>query len=78
MNSEIRTFEQTLIRYINQVTLPIEIKRLVLKDIFNQIENIANITVNEEIQKRNEEKVKEDEKEANNNENHNENERDAE
>ena len=76
MNLEIRTFEQNLIRYINQSTLPIETKRIVIKHIFNQIENVANIIVNEEIQKRNEEKAKE--KEVNNNENHNENERDAE
>lgn len=38
MDNTIRNFENTLINYINSVELPIEVKRIVVKDIFTQLE----------------------------------------
>lgn len=49
MNLEIREFEQTIIKYINETVLPIEVKRLVIRDIFNQIEEEANKVLQIEI-----------------------------
>lgn len=48
MNLEIRRFEQNLIRMINESELPIEAKRLVMKDVLHQVESVADDQVKKE------------------------------
>ena len=50
MNSQIREFEKGLIDYINLSEIPIEVKRLIIKDVFYQVERTANDIINQEIQ----------------------------
>ena len=50
MNQQIREFEKGLIDYINQSEIPIEVKRLIIKDVFYQVERTANDVINQEIQ----------------------------
>jgi hypothetical protein len=46
---KIRKFEQFLINYINSVDeLPIEVKRLVVQDILNQIQDASDAVVKEQ------------------------------
>ena len=45
MNLQIREFEQDIIGYINQSPLPIEVKRLIIKDIFYQVSKTADEAV---------------------------------
>lgn len=46
---KIRKFEQFLINYINSVDeLPIEVKRLVVQDILNQIQNASDSVIKEQ------------------------------
>lgn len=46
---KIRKFEQFLINYINSVNeLPIEVKRLVVQDILNQIQDASNTVIKEQ------------------------------
>ena len=49
MNSTIREFEEGLVLYINQFNLPIEVKRLIIKDVFYQVDKIATDTINQEL-----------------------------
>ena len=53
-NLEIREFSQAIINFVNQSTLPMEVKRLVLKDIMAQIETETNKVLTEEIRYREE------------------------
>lgn len=51
MNSlEIREFSQSIINFINQNPLPIEVKRLALKDILAQTEKETDRILAEEIE----------------------------
>lgn len=49
LNLIIRRFEQKLISCINDEPLPIELKRLVLKDILEQVEAESNKAINREL-----------------------------
>ena len=49
MNSTIREFEEGLVLYISQFNLPIEVKRLIIKDVFYQVDKIATDTINQEL-----------------------------
>lgn len=42
MDLQIKQFQLGLVEYINQSTLPIEVKRLVIKDILLQVEKASN------------------------------------
>lgn len=45
MDLQIREFEQSLINFINQVNISIEIKRLVVKDVYTQLEKESDKVV---------------------------------
>lgn len=62
-NLEIREFSQAIINFVNQSTLPIEVKRLSLKDIMAQIETETNKVLTEEIRYREEAQREADETE---------------
>lgn len=47
-NLEIRQFSIAITNFINQNQLPMEVKRLVLKDILNQVETETNKMITEE------------------------------
>lgn len=47
-NLQIREFSQNIINYINSVDIPMEVKRLVIKDIYTQIEIEASKVINRE------------------------------
>lgn len=69
MNLQIREFEQNIINYVNQVNLPIEVKRLAIKDVFYQVDKMAEDAINLEIQRIKQEQLnKEQQIEAQNNE----------
>ena len=51
-NLEIREFSQAIINFVNQSTLPMEVKRLALKDIIAQIETETNKVLTEELKAR--------------------------
>lgn len=53
-NLEIREFSQAIINFVNQSTLPMEVKRLALKDIMTQIETETTKVLREEIRDREE------------------------
>ena len=61
INLDIRQFHNTIITYINSNNIPIEIKYLVIKDIYNQLEVEANkqIYLEQQENERNEENNKE-------------------
>lgn len=61
MNLAIREFEQTIINFINQSPIPIETKRLVIKDIFYQIEKASDEVIKQEIQIKKEQENKDKE-----------------
>ena len=64
MNSlQIREFSQSIINFINTSQLPIEVKRLALKDIMTQIETETNKVLTEEIRYREEAQREADETE---------------
>ena len=48
-NLEIREFSQAIINFVNQSTLPMEVKRIVLKDILSQVEAETNKVLQEEL-----------------------------
>lgn len=48
MNLEIRGFEQKIIHTINESALPIEAKRLVLRDVLQQVESVADEQITKE------------------------------
>ena len=62
-NLEIREFSQAIINFVNQSTLPMEVKRLALKDIMAQIETETNKVLTEEIRYREEAQREADETE---------------
>ena len=51
-NLEIREFSQTIINFVNKSPLPVEVKRLVMTDILNQIDSAANTAIHGEIAER--------------------------
>lgn len=50
MNYAIREFHNGLINFINKSEIPIEAKRLVIKDVFHQVERTAQNVINQELQ----------------------------
>lgn len=44
LNIEIRRFEEELIKVVETSTIPVEVKRLVVRDVLNQLE-IASVEV---------------------------------
>lgn len=52
MNLKIREFKVTLENYINNIDLPPEVKRMVLKEIYNTVYAEADRAVREEIETR--------------------------
>lgn len=64
MNSlQIREFSQSIINFVNASQLPIEVKRLALKDIMAQVEDETNKVLREEIRDREEAQREADETE---------------
>ncbi len=59
MNFKIRLFEDTILNLINETDLPMEIKRLVISDIFNLVVKQADKEVKEELSAQTEEKTDE-------------------
>lgn len=51
-NLEIREFSQAIINFVNSSTIPIEVKRIALKDILAQVEEEANKVLTEELKAR--------------------------
>ena len=49
-NLQIREFSQSIINFINASQLPIEVKRLALKDILSQVEAETNKVLQSELQ----------------------------
>lgn len=45
----IRAFREDLVRLINGVPLPMEVKRLVLKEIYQDVSEKANASINESL-----------------------------
>lgn len=62
-NLEIREFSQAIINFVNQSTLPIEVKRLALKDIMAQVEEETTKVLTEELKVREEAQREADETE---------------
>ena len=62
-NLEIREFSQAIINFVNKSALPIEVKRLVLKDILAQVEEETTKVLTEEIRDREEAQREADETE---------------
>ena len=62
-NLEIREFSQAIINFVNQSTLPLEVKRLALKDIMAQVEDETTKVLTEEIRYREEAQREADETE---------------
>lgn len=48
MNTEIIKFENSLVKIINESILPIEVKRLVIKDVLSQIEAVRTQAIKQE------------------------------
>lgn len=59
MNFKIRLFEDSILNMINESDLPMEIKRLVIADIFNLVVKQADKEVKEELSAQTEEKADE-------------------
>lgn len=51
-NLEIREFSQAIINFVNSSTIPMEVKRIALKDILTQVEEEANKVLTEELKAR--------------------------
>ena len=49
-NLQIREFSQSIINFVNASQLPIEVKRLALKDILSQVEAETNKVLQSELQ----------------------------
>lgn len=58
INAKIKEFEQSVADIINTADLPIELKRLVLFEIYTQLKNVADYQIKQENEKteKNEEK----------------------
>ena len=54
MDLAIREFTAKIVNEINSANLPIEVKRLVLKDIYDKVEKTADSIVMKAVQDRNE------------------------
>lgn len=63
MDLEIREFREGLIIFINRFELPMEIKRLVVKEVYGDIDDAANGVIKKQAELRNQ---KEDEEVAEN------------
>ena len=48
MNTEIIKFENSLVKMINESILPIEVKRLIIKDVLSQIEAVRPQAIKQE------------------------------
>lgn len=48
MNIEIRSFQDDITNYINQSQIPLEVKRLVIRDIYIQLERVCNDVISQE------------------------------
>lgn len=64
MDLKIREFRENLIKYINSAELPIEIKRLVVKEIYGEIDDCANDIINSQIEARKEQEEKKEGEDA--------------
>ena len=62
MDLAIREFTSQLVAEINRANLPIEVKRLVVMDIYNKLEKAADTAVTQAVQERQERLKKEIEK----------------
>ncbi len=49
MNLQIRTFKESLVNQINSSELPIEVKRMCVSEILQQLEIVSNEIVNKEL-----------------------------
>lgn len=56
MDLEIREFTQAIVDYINKSKLPVEVKRLSLRDICAKLETVADNVIREQIAEREKEK----------------------
>lgn len=52
MNLKIREFKISLENYINTTNLPLEVKRIVLKEIYDSIEREASVAISKELKER--------------------------
>lgn len=59
MDLQIRQFQMGLIEYINQSTLPMEIKRLVMKDVLLQVEKASDDLIKQLLKEQEAQKTKE-------------------
>lgn len=50
-NLEIRKFHQTIKSFVDEFELPAEVKRICIKDILNDLENVANNEIRAEIER---------------------------
>lgn len=67
MNSlQIREFSQSIINFINENPLPLEIKRLAVKDIYQQISEASEKQIYQELEEKKKEKESEVEKDGEN------------
>ncbi len=60
MDLEIREFREGLIIFINKYELPMEIKRLVVKEVYGDIDDAANGVIKEQAKSRNQKEDKEE------------------
>lgn len=51
-NLEILEFKQTIISYTNQIQLPVEVKRMVFKEILDDLHTLSNQEVRRELEER--------------------------
>lgn len=53
MNLKIRLFKQSIVNFVDESDLPVEVKRMVLGEINNEIEKQANLAINAELKEEN-------------------------
>lgn len=51
-NLEILEFKQTIISYTNQIQLPVEVKRMVFKEILDDLQTLSNQEIRRELEER--------------------------
>lgn len=49
MDKDIRVFQESLIKFINEQTLPWEVMRLVLSDVYELVAKKANETIEQQL-----------------------------
>lgn len=54
---EIRIFKLEIVNFVNESTLPVEVKRLVFSEIIKEIECVTDKVINEQMNKQDEEAV---------------------